>query len=236
MGGHSHAAEYDSHGHAPGHGHVIVPIFTLRFVLVALLFFTLLTVGLSKGEAWLAATFNFDIPQWVNVVVAMSIAVVKTTLVVLYFMQLKYDSPLNGMIFIFTILTVTFFLGFTMIDLGGRGTIDRFKAHYVMPGGTGLNADGPIVERAKTIAALEGHAEHAELHVPPSRGLFTNAGYRAPTPASGSSADVARPVSGLTLPGFVPQTATGHADEHGHEGAPAAPEAAPAEHAAPAGH
>lgn len=231
MSTHAHAAGHDEHeGH---HGHVIVPVFTLRAILGALLFFTLLTVGLSKGEAWLADTFNFDIPQWVNVVVAMSIAVVKTVLVVMFFMQLKYDSPLNSMIFIFTILTVTFFLGFTMIDLGKRQTLDRFKGEYISPGGTGgmgLHFQGPIVQYSKTKAALEGsgHGHHDDahaFHVREPRGTFANAGYRAPVPAKGSTADRARPVTGLTLSGFAPAVGEdGHAEPHegdAHGDAPA---------------
>jgi caa(3)-type oxidase subunit IV len=107
-------------------------------VLIALLFFTLLTVGASQAEEIIAHTFHVIIPAWVNVCVALSIAVVKTALVVLFFMQLKYDNPTNGMIFIFCIMTVAFFLGFTMLDMGNRGTIDRFKEHYIIPGGTGI--------------------------------------------------------------------------------------------------
>jgi cytochrome c oxidase subunit 4 len=240
MSGHSHASEYGSHGHG-SHGHVIVPLFTLRTILLALLFFTLLTVGLSKAEEWLAVTFDFGIPQWVNVVVALSIAVVKTALVVLFFMQLKYDSPLNGMIFIFTLLTVASFLGFTMIDLGGRTTIDRFKGEYIVPGGTGLPAtessagfSGPIVMYARDKAELEGHAHHdaGEHAGHRERGLFTDAGYRDPVPAIGSSSEISRPVRGLTLPGFAASGATeadeAHDDAHGAEPAAEPPKPAPA--------
>src|SRR6185295_5729046 len=77
------------------HGHVIVPASTLMAVLILLLFFTLLTVGASQAEEIIATTFHVIIPAWVNVCVALSIAVVKTTLVVLFFMQLKYDNPTN---------------------------------------------------------------------------------------------------------------------------------------------
>lgn len=243
---HAQSEHADDHGGHAGHGHVIVPLFTLRSILIALMFFTLLTVGLSKGEVWLAEQFNFIIPGWVNVVVALSIAAVKTALVVLFFMQLKYDSPINGMIFVFTIITVTFFLGFTMIDLGKRGTIDRYKAHYIVPGGTGLGSEGPKVRYAHDRAVLEGTAHH-DSHVHPfidqhetaatmEKGLFTNAGYRAPVPTKGSSSNIARPVQGLTLPGFAPQAT----DDHGHHGAAEShgegEKHDDAEHAAPAGH
>ena len=246
----AHASQATAHGHQgehAGHGHVIVPMFTLRSILLALMFFTLLTVGLSKGEQWMADTFHFIIPGWVNVAVALSIAAVKTALVVLFFMQLKYDSPVNGMIFIFTLITVTFFLGFTMIDLGKRGTLDRFKGHYIVPGGTGLGSEGPKVRYARERAALEG-TSHADPHAhsaidehetaaTPERGLFTNAGYRAAVPELGSSSNVARPVSGLTLPGFAPKH-TGHDETHDaaemNEAETEALEPAPAKGEAPA--
>lgn len=131
---HAHAEEFDAHGHK-GHGHTIVNIWTLRAVLLTLLFFTLATVGAAFLEQWVSTTFNMVIPQWINVFVALSIAVVKTTLVVMFFMQLKYDNPLNTMIFIFTVLTVAFFLGFTALDTGNRSTIDRFKNGYIHAGG-----------------------------------------------------------------------------------------------------
>lgn len=212
-----HAAGYTPHGHGD-HGHTIVPIITLRLVLASLLFFTVLTVFLSRGEAWLSNFLNFDIPQWVNVVIALSIATVKTAIVVLYFMQLKYDNPLNAMIFIFTLLTVAFFLGFTMIDLGNRQTIDRFKGVSISPGGTGLRGDGPITVRAQEFARLEGHHahHHAAEHV--ERGGLTTAGFRTPVPEIGSSPQYARPVRGLTLPGLAPAPTSDVSGGHSADG------------------
>lgn len=215
--GHSHgtphAGAHDGHG---DHGHTIIPLVTLRLVLGVLLFFTVLTVFLSRGEAWLADFMNFDIPQWVNVVIALSIAAVKTAFVVLIFMQLKYDNPLNSMIFIFTLVTVVFFLGFTMIDLGGRGSIDRFKGVYISPGGTGLKGDGPITVRAQEIAKLEGHHGHHHSIDRPQRGGLTAAGYRPAMPEAGSSAQIARPVRGVTLPGLAPAAASPGEHSGGH--------------------
>ena len=74
----SHAAEFDEYGHKD-HGHVIVSLFTLRSILIALLICTLLTSGTAWAEQLIANTFHIVIPQWINVVVALSIAVVKTS-------------------------------------------------------------------------------------------------------------------------------------------------------------
>jgi|GEM_PF-317989 len=157
---HTHAEEFDAHGHKD-HGHVIVSIWTLRFVLITLLFFTFATVGAAAIEAWISSTLNVEIPQWLNVAVALSIAVVKTVLVVTFFMQLKYDNPLNTMIFVFTLITVAFFLGFTAMDLGQRKTIDRFKGQYIYEGGKldmgGLPL-GDIAERMK-VPKLEDNVQ-----------------------------------------------------------------------------
>lgn len=222
---HAHAEEYGVHGHKD-HGHVIVSIWTLRLVLTTLLFFTLLTVSAARFEEWIAVLFHVEIPQWINAGVALSIAVIKTSLVVLFFMQLKYDNPLNGMIFIFTILTVSFFLGFTTLDLGKRSTLDRFKGHYITPGGIGLKNDNvPITKTAlDTAKANENYHQHEVEHAAEpfshhDRGLIADAGYlpeEFTNPVKGSTPNRSRPVTGLTLPGFAPeQTAEGgHGDEH----------------------
>lgn len=123
-----------SHGH---HGHTIVPMRILLLILGTLLFFTLLTVGAAQLEIWIAKTFDIVIPQWVNVAVALSIATVKSILVVMYFMQLRYDNPMNSIVAIFTVMTVLFFLMFVMIDLGSRRIIYSYKGEQIIAGGTG---------------------------------------------------------------------------------------------------
>ncbi len=210
-----HAEHFDAHGHKD-HGHTIVSVATLRTVLALLLFFTLLTVGATLVEVWIADTFNVLIPQWVNVFVALSIAAVKTVIVVMFFMQLKYDNPLNTMIFVFTLLTVCFFLGFTVLDLGNRGTIDRFKEGHILRGGTGLGTGMPITQSSKIAAVTnqtyDEHLAHHAHHGP--RLPITEAGYVSKVPLAGSSAQRSKPVQGITLEGLsVPAAQT--EDEHG---------------------
>ncbi len=130
----------DPHGYHAGehhHGHVIIPQGTLLGILTILLIFTVMTVMASRAEIIIANTFDLNIPQWVNVMVAMSIAVVKSTLVAMYFMQLKYDNKLNAVIFLASLFCVGLFLGFTMLDLGVRGSVYAWKADQIVPGGTG---------------------------------------------------------------------------------------------------
>lgn len=217
------------------HGHTIVAPSTLLAVLLALLAFTFLTWGASQAETFIASMFNIVLPDWVNVFVALSIAVVKTTLVVMFFMQLRYDNPLNTMVFLFTMVTVMFFLGFTMTDLGARGTVDRVKGRYVVDGGTGgltlptgaaVPTDTPITTYATQVAQNPespkhkylGHAEHGPAHAAPAQEDISQGFPVGPRAFQGSSPEQSRPVRGLTLPGFAPAApAAGdgaHTDDH----------------------
>jgi caa(3)-type oxidase subunit IV len=154
-----HAAafnELDPHG-AGAHGqhdsHVIVGPFQLRAVLIILLFFTALTVGLAQAEVFIASFLEITLPWWVNVAVAMSIAVVKSLLVMAIFMQLRYDNPINSILMAFCFFALFLFLFFTGLDLFSRGMIYDFKAPQVVQGGTGsgvANAGGqPVVTAAR---------------------------------------------------------------------------------------
>lgn len=167
------------------HGHVIVSQKMLVGVISALAALTILTVGASRAEVWISQAFNWDIPQWVNVTIAMSIAVVKASLVCLFFMQLLFDNKLNSMIMLFCLLTFGLFIGLTSIDLVGRDAINVVKAGEVDPGGLGgisvtiVEADGThtkvtvpagtsLVNFVKERAAAEGHTEHEQAIAKPT--------------------------------------------------------------------
>ncbi len=193
-------AEPHLEDHAEHHEHVIVPKMTLQLTLAVLVFFTVLTVLLSMGEAWIANEFDIVIPQLVNVAIALSIASIKTTVVVMFFMQLKYDNPLNTMVFIFTVLTVLFFLGFTMLDLGFRGSINRFETDYIKNGGSGHQLSMPYVEDVM---------ERTGIQIPAD----------APT-AMARAARIADPDNVKGKPGYVKVKDLHHDDHdhgHGHE-------------------
>ena len=82
----------------------------------------------------------------------MGIAVIKASIVALFFMQLKYDNPLNGIIFLFCLLAVGLFLGFTMIDLGNRGIVTPVKHGEVQAGGLGIEVPGKVATGTTPIA------------------------------------------------------------------------------------
>ncbi|MEM8758395.1 MAG: cytochrome C oxidase subunit IV family protein [Planctomycetota bacterium] len=185
----------DPHGFHEGdhdHGHVIVPWQTLTGVLLLLFVFTGLTVLQARVEIFADYVWGWEIPRWVNIVLAMSIATIKGTLVVLYFMQLRYDKGLSGILFLFTIFAVWLFLMFTMIDLNGRSTINEWRGGEIVDGGSGVGirregfaGAGAIVdvvrenykaenelseaEYAKKAAAKHGHYDDTENSMNHSR-------------------------------------------------------------------
>jgi cytochrome c oxidase subunit 4 len=204
----------DPHGEH-GHAHVIVPVFTLRLVLAVLIVLTVLTIGVAQLEMWAQNYFDITLPRWINVVGVLIIATIKGLLVMGYFMQLKFDNPINSVIVAFTFLAFALFLGFTGLDMASRDRIYAYKAVSIQEGGTGVGMvrrtgeaiQGPIAvyEREKKIAQIGREAYeakkaqvHAKYH-----------GHPRPRDAS-SSANVSRPRTGLT-PGLFDLTEPGGA-------------------------
>jgi cytochrome c oxidase subunit IV len=72
----------------------------------ALLILTILTVSATK----------IDLGPNYNLMLAMLIAVVKATLVLLFFMHLKYDKLFHTVVFVSAILAACLFVGFTLMD------------------------------------------------------------------------------------------------------------------------
>ena len=73
-----------------------------------LLLLTLVTVAATK----------IDLGPSLNLALAMVIAVIKATLVVLFFMHLKYDKLFHTVVFVSAILAASLFVGFTLMDSG----------------------------------------------------------------------------------------------------------------------
>ena len=97
----------------------VLPLSTYLMVGSALLVLTFVTV--------MVAQYQFG--EW-NLIVAMAIAAVKATLVLLFFMHLKYDNKLYTYAFLISIAFLAVFITFTMIDTMtrdefGRGSIDK---------------------------------------------------------------------------------------------------------------
>jgi cytochrome c oxidase subunit 4 len=72
----------------------------------SLLVLTIITVLATKvdfGTSW-------------NLAIAMLIAVIKATLVVLFFMHLKYDKVFHSVIFVGALLAAALFVGYALLD------------------------------------------------------------------------------------------------------------------------
>ncbi len=85
--------------HSIGYGILIV-------VWLSLVIFTGLTVSVS----------GLNIPK-LAVVVALAIAATKASLVVSYFMHLRYETPIFKVILIMGIVTISIFIGLTFFDV-----------------------------------------------------------------------------------------------------------------------
>ena len=98
--------------HHDDHGHGLAHVAAIK-VLVAtggtLLLLTLVTVISSKIDFGGAS---------INLAIAMVIAVTKATLVVLFFMHLRYDRLFHSVVFCSALLAASLFVGFTLMDSG----------------------------------------------------------------------------------------------------------------------
>jgi cytochrome c oxidase subunit 4 len=59
---------------------------------------------------------KIDFGANINLAIAMVIAVTKATLVVLFFMHLRYDRLFHSVIFVSAVLAASLFVGFTLMD------------------------------------------------------------------------------------------------------------------------
>lgn len=102
----------DSHttsGNAQHHGlaHIVPPLLLVT-VFAILMVLTVMTVAVTKID------FGYNN----NLIIALSIAVVKAMLVVLYFMHLRWDSPLYSIIVFACMVFVMLFISFAIMDTG----------------------------------------------------------------------------------------------------------------------
>jgi cytochrome c oxidase subunit IV len=114
----ANAMNSSNHGHGDGHGdepHVL-PMKVYLGVWAALVFLTVVTVAVSRFDFGSANTF-----------VALVVATIKGTLVVLYFMHLRYDNKLYLIILLASLLFVSIFFTPTLIDLHTRDALDPIK-------------------------------------------------------------------------------------------------------------
>jgi len=108
-------------GRALGH---VVPLRVLLGVWAALVALTVVTIAATRVDL-----------GGLNLWVALGIATVKAAMVALYFMHLRYDHPLNAIVFIAALLFVAVFVGIVMLDAEAyQPTIREYQHQTVTPG------------------------------------------------------------------------------------------------------
>ena len=144
-GSDEHSAD---HAHVHDDGAVHSHISTVKFYLgifATLIFFTLLTVGVSYVHLGPA-----------NLAVAIAISSTKAALVVLFFMHLRHDNKFNALIFVCSLLFIGVFFAYTMNDTSHRGEVDTNQGGTVLPA-TGKDAPGGFpVKPHESAKAHEG--------------------------------------------------------------------------------
>ena len=104
---HLHASGHPADDHGHGLAHVAEPKVLLG-TWIALMFLTVITVGATKID--LGANYNLAL--------AMAIAALKATLVVLFFMHLRYDKLFHSVLIVGGLLAAALFVGFALMDSG----------------------------------------------------------------------------------------------------------------------
>jgi cytochrome c oxidase subunit 4 len=123
------------------HAHIASAPFYMG-IFLALIALTVLTVGQSY----------VDLGR-LNLIVVILIATTKASLVVSFFMHLRYDNKFNAMIFLSCIFFIGVFFAYTMNDTDRRGELDGDQNVKVLPK-TGEPAPGgfnpPVAEHGAT--------------------------------------------------------------------------------------
>jgi cytochrome c oxidase subunit 4 len=128
------------------HTHHVTSWQVLTGILVILLILTGFTVYTAR---------EIHLPGELNLVLALTIAVVKASLVCAFFMHLLHDKAFNSVILLYCVMAIACFLIFTTIDLGNRGVFDPVK--------DGLINNPTIVHDAHEAGIQTGEGDdHAE--------------------------------------------------------------------------
>jgi cytochrome c oxidase subunit 4 len=103
---HAHAEDGEVHAHVGSYRQYLTIFF-------ALIFFTLLTVGIARVHLGPA-----------NLAVAVVVASIKAVLVCVFFMHLKDDNRFNSLVLVVSLLFIGVFFAYTTNDTGHRAMLD----------------------------------------------------------------------------------------------------------------
>lgn len=132
---HEYLASDELEGGEHEHHVHLTPFWPMFWVFVILLALTALTVWTSNVHAITIGNTTVAISGTAHVLMAMSIAVVKSVLVAAFFMHLLYDKKVNSIVMTSTIFAVSLFIGLTLMDLDVRGMTTDIERGEIFPGG-----------------------------------------------------------------------------------------------------
>jgi cytochrome c oxidase subunit 4 len=116
----SEANAKTDHGHEHNQEHHIVSPMVYLSIVLALLFFTGLTVWVSYIDLGQMRLFGTGFTLYWNPVVALAIACTKMTLVVLFFMHVKYSTKLTKLTVLSGFFIFLALIGMTLSDYVSR--------------------------------------------------------------------------------------------------------------------
>lgn len=149
--------EHKHDTHPDSHGHHVTPMRTYYLTLAGLLVLTALTVGASYVDFGNA-----------NIFVALAIAVAKASLVMLFFMGLKYDTNLNRAFILSAFVALALMMTVGPTDVWIRAKPEPVKVKQSAgplseEGFTALLAGSPeLVARGKDLYAMNCAACHGD--------------------------------------------------------------------------
>jgi caa(3)-type oxidase subunit IV len=124
------------------------------------MFFTLLTVGVASVHL-----------GPLNLAVAVVIASIKASLVVMFFMHLRYDNKFYATIVISSLLFIGVFFAYTMNDTNERAEVDDAQGAQLLPE-TGEQAPGGMVG---SVSPLRSHERNGSFYAPNAGGAEESA-------------------------------------------------------------
>jgi cytochrome c oxidase subunit 4 len=138
---HEHADDGGVHAHISS-----VPFYVAVFL--GLLCLTIATVGQSYVDLGKA-----------NLIFVILIATLKASLVVTFFMHLKWDNRFNALVFLSTIFFIGVFFAYTLNDTDKRGDLDPDQNMHIWEK-TGEQAPGGMPKAEPHAPAAAGGGEH----------------------------------------------------------------------------
>lgn len=94
--------------------------------IVSLRVYVMIFLALMAGTALTVWAGLRDFPGQLNVIIALTIAVVKATLVVLYFMHVRYSSRLIWVVFTSALFWLAILFALTFSDYWTRGWLQGY--------------------------------------------------------------------------------------------------------------